>query len=47
MASELRYSDPLIDEHTLLILISQSGETADTIAALRECKAKGPKPLPL
>ena len=45
LASELRYSDPLIDEHTLLILISQSGETADTIAALRECKAKGAKTL--
>ena len=41
LASELRYSDPLIDEHTLLIVISQSGETADTIAALRECKGKG------
>ena len=41
LASELRYSDPLIDKHTLLIIISQSGETADTIAALRECKAKG------
>ena len=45
LASELRYSDPLIDEHTLLIVISQSGETADTIAALRECKAKGAKTL--
>ena len=45
LASELRYSDPLIDEHTLLIVISQSGETADTIAALRECKGKGAKTL--
>ena len=45
LASELRYSDPLIDEHTLVIVISQSGETADTIAALRECKAKGAKTL--
>ena len=45
LASELRYSDPLIDEHTLLIVISQSGETADTIAALRECKARGAKTL--
>ena len=45
LASELRYSDPLIDEHTLLLVISQSGETADTIAALRECKAKGAKTL--
>jgi len=41
LASELRYSDPLIDEHTLLIAISQSGETADTIAAMKECKARG------
>ena len=45
LASELRYDDPLIDGHTLLIVISQSGETADTIAALRECKAKGAKTL--
>jgi len=45
LASELRYSDPLIDEHTLLIVISQSGETADTIAALRECKARGARTL--
>ena len=41
LASELRYREPLIDEHTLLIVISQSGETADTIAALKECRAKG------
>ena len=45
LASELRYSDPLIDEHTLVIVISQSGETADTIAALRECRSKGAKTL--
>ena len=45
LASELRYSDPLIDEHTLLIVISQSGETADTIAALKECKSRGAKTL--
>ncbi len=45
LASELRYSDPLIDGHTLLIVISQSGETADTIAAMRECKARGAKTL--
>ena len=45
LASELRYSDPLIDEHTLLIVISQSGETADTIAAMKECKARGAKTL--
>lgn len=41
LASELRYSDPIIDSHTLLIVISQSGETADTIAAMRECMARG------
>ena len=41
LASELRYSDPLIDEHTLLIVLSQSGETADTIAAMKECKNRG------
>ena len=41
LASELRYSEPIIDEHTLLIVISQSGETADTIAAMKECKQKG------
>lgn len=41
LASELRYSDPIIDEHTLLIVLSQSGETADTIAAMRECKRRG------
>lgn len=40
-ASELRYRNPLIDEHTLVIVISQSGETADTIAALKECKKRG------
>ncbi len=41
LASEFRYKDPLVDEHTLVLLISQSGETADTIAALREAKRKG------
>ena len=45
LASELRYSDPLIDEHTLLIVLSQSGETADTIAAMRECQSRGAKAL--
>ncbi|MBP5618139.1 MAG: glutamine--fructose-6-phosphate transaminase (isomerizing), partial [Clostridia bacterium] len=45
LASELRYSDPLIDEHTLLIAISQSGETADTIAALKEAKVRGARTL--
>ena len=41
VASEFRYSDPIVDSHTLAIIISQSGETADTLAALREAKAKG------
>lgn len=41
LASEFRYRDPIFDEHTLLIVVSQSGETADTLAALREAKAKG------
>lgn len=44
-ASEFRYNDPIIDEHTLVILISQSGETADTLAALRLAKEKGSKTL--
>lgn len=43
LASELRYSNPIIDEHTLLIVVSQSGETADTIAAMRECMERGAK----
>ena len=45
LASELRYGNPLIDEQTLLIVISQSGETADTIAALKECRSRGAKTL--
>jgi glutamine---fructose-6-phosphate transaminase (isomerizing) len=44
-ASEWRYRDPIIPPHTLTMLISQSGETADTIAAQREAKAKGSKTL--
>jgi glucosamine--fructose-6-phosphate aminotransferase (isomerizing) len=44
-ASEFRYRDPVLDENTLLIVISQSGETADTIAALREAKNAGCKVL--
>jgi glutamine---fructose-6-phosphate transaminase (isomerizing) len=44
-ASEFRYRDPVIDERTLLIVISQSGETADTIAALREAKERGARVL--
>ncbi len=43
IASEFRYRDPLIDDKTLIICISQSGETADTIAALKNAKAKGCK----
>ena len=45
IASEFRYRNPLIDEHTLCIYISQSGETADTIAALKLAKAHGAKTL--
>jgi len=41
LASEFRYKDPIIDHNTLVILISQSGETADTIAAMREAKRRG------
>ena len=41
LASEFRYRDPLIGEDTLVITISQSGETADTLAAAREAKRKG------
>jgi len=44
-ASEFRYRDPVLDENTLLVVISQSGETADTIAALREVKERGVKVL--
>jgi len=44
-ASEWRYRDPIIPSDTITILISQSGETADTIAAQREAKAKGSKTL--
>jgi len=41
IASEFRYKDAIIDEKSLVILITQSGETADTIAAMREAKSKG------
>jgi glucosamine--fructose-6-phosphate aminotransferase (isomerizing) len=40
-ASEFRYRNPIVEENTALIAISQSGETADTLAALREAKEKG------
>jgi glucosamine--fructose-6-phosphate aminotransferase (isomerizing) len=45
--SEFRYRDPIVDSKTLTILISQSGETADTLAAQREAKQKGSKTLAL
>ncbi|MBR0426769.1 MAG: glutamine--fructose-6-phosphate transaminase (isomerizing) [Clostridia bacterium] len=45
IASEFRYRKPLVDEKTLCIFITQSGETADTIAALKLCKEKGAKTL--
>lgn len=45
MASEFRYRDPIIEEGTLVVIISQSGETADSLAALREAKQKGAKVL--
>jgi glucosamine--fructose-6-phosphate aminotransferase (isomerizing) len=44
-ASEFRYRDPLVDPRTLTIVISQSGETADTLAGQREAQAKGSKTL--
>ena len=45
LASEFRYCDPIVDEHTLVIVISQSGETADTLAALRQAKKLGARTL--
>ncbi len=45
IASEFRYQNPIIDEKTLLITVSQSGETADTLAALRLAKERGAKTL--
>ena len=45
LASEFRYSDPLVDDHTLVIVISQSGETLDTMAAMREAKRRGGRTL--
>ncbi|MCP4567416.1 MAG: glutamine--fructose-6-phosphate transaminase (isomerizing) [FCB group bacterium] len=44
-ASEFRYRSPIIDENTLVLVISQSGETADTLAAMREARRKGAKAL--
>jgi glucosamine--fructose-6-phosphate aminotransferase (isomerizing) len=44
-ASEFRYRNPIVDQNTLVIVISQSGETADTLAAMREAKRRGAKTL--
>jgi len=41
IASEFRYADPLVDQHTVVLAISQSGETADTLAAMEEGRSKG------
>ena len=41
LASEFRYRNPILAENSLAVIISQSGETADSLAALRECKARG------
>ena len=46
-ASEFRYRNPLVDDRTLVIVISQSGETADTLAAMREAKRRGARTLGL
>lgn len=45
VASEFRYREPLLDENTLVIIISQSGETLDTLAALREARKRGARVL--
>lgn len=45
LASEFRYRDPILDENMLAIIISQSGETADTLAAMREAKRQGVRTL--
>lgn len=45
VASEFRYRDPYVDENTLFIAVSQSGETLDTLAALRDAKSKGARVL--
>ena len=47
VASEFRYRKPVLDEHTLCIVVSQSGETIDTLEALREAKRQGAKTLAL
>ena len=45
LASEFRYRNPIIEENTLVIIVSQSGETADSLAALREAQSRGAKVL--
>ena len=45
LASEFRYASPILDEHTLVVVISQSGETLDTMAAMREAKRLGARTL--
>lgn len=45
LASEFRYRDPIVDDKTLVIVISQSGETSDTLAALKESKRRGARTL--
>jgi glucosamine--fructose-6-phosphate aminotransferase (isomerizing) len=45
LASEFRYCDPLVDDHSLIVIISQSGETLDTMAAMREAKRRGGRTL--
>lgn len=45
LASEFRYRNPILDKNTLVIVVSQSGETADSLAALREAKLRGIKTL--
>ena len=43
LASEFRYMNPILDEHTLVVVITQSGETADSLAALRLANERGAK----
>ena len=43
VSSEFRYRDPILDKKTLVMAVSQSGETADTLAAVKEAQAKGAK----
>jgi glucosamine--fructose-6-phosphate aminotransferase (isomerizing) len=43
VASEFRYMDPIVDENTLALIVSQSGETADTLAGLKEARSRGAK----